>query len=192
MLGCISTYQVDPDPFKAPLQEELAASLLCHSMLWQNRSSTGYILLAVPRKALKYEALEWILKFKDYKNMPMILSASKFVQASGNKAVEELEAVEAVFIVLVSTVRSGLFLCGDAVDKLQEVTWDFVPWVLPLEKRFPAGAVFDNERLLGYYSKICFNNNGDDASKVAENYFLQAENQAQMKELSTRDAKIPS
>ncbi|EFJ34705.1 hypothetical protein SELMODRAFT_405570 [Selaginella moellendorffii] len=65
----------------------------------------NYILLAVPTKALGYEALEWIVDFEDYYqnhwNIPMTFSASKFVWVShwkgGNVHVmEELIAVEAL------------------------------------------------------------------------------------------------
>ncbi|EFJ22398.1 hypothetical protein SELMODRAFT_416679 [Selaginella moellendorffii] len=42
-----------------------------YAKIWRNRVSTGNILLAAPTKAFKYNALEWIVSYEDYRGMPM-------------------------------------------------------------------------------------------------------------------------
>ncbi|EFJ07283.1 hypothetical protein SELMODRAFT_429982 [Selaginella moellendorffii] len=132
-VGCISTFEL---------------GLRCRESIWQNRVSTGYILLAVPTKALQYGSLDWVVNYDDFRGMPMTLSARKFVQAShdrGEDPVKELNAVDAIGIRKCVVVdlrgiginrKMGLFFAEDAL-------YDVLACVAGT-KLVPAKAVFDD------------------------------------------------
>ncbi|EFJ07278.1 hypothetical protein SELMODRAFT_429971 [Selaginella moellendorffii] len=153
-VGCISTIELGLRCRGPPAEfvidgtlEELDAKqvLVYKESIWQNRVSTGYILLAVPTKALQYGSLDWVVNYDDF---PMTLSARKFVQAShdrGEDPVKELNAVDAIGIRKCVVVdlrgiginrKMGLFFAEDALR-------DVLPCVAGT-KLVPAKAVFDN------------------------------------------------
>ncbi|XP_024521175.1 uncharacterized protein LOC9632882 [Selaginella moellendorffii] len=156
-VGCISTFELGlrcrgpPAEFviDGTLGELDAKQVLVYKeSIWQNRVSTGYILLAVPTKALQYGSLDWVVNYDDFRGMPMTLSARKFVQAShdrGEDPVKELDAVDAIGIRKCVVVdlrgiginrKMGLFFAEDALR-------DVLPCVAGT-KLVPAKAVFDD------------------------------------------------
>ncbi|EFJ07280.1 hypothetical protein SELMODRAFT_429976 [Selaginella moellendorffii] len=156
-VGCISTFELGlrcrgpPAEFviDGTLGELDAKQVLVYKeSIWQNRVSTGYILLAVPTKALQYGSLDWVVNYDDFRGMPMTLSARKFVQAShdrGEDPVKELNAVDAIGIRKCVVVdlrgiginrKMGLFFAEDAL-------YDVLACVAGT-KLVPAKAVFDD------------------------------------------------
>ncbi|EFJ07284.1 hypothetical protein SELMODRAFT_429984 [Selaginella moellendorffii] len=84
-VGCISTFELGlrcrgpPAEFviDGTLGELDAKQVLVYKeSIWQNRVSTGYILLAVPTKALQYGSLDWVVNYDDFRGMPMTLAPS--------------------------------------------------------------------------------------------------------------------
>ncbi|EFJ07834.1 hypothetical protein SELMODRAFT_429404 [Selaginella moellendorffii] len=156
-VGCISTFELGlrcrgpPAEFviDGTLGELDAKQVLVYKeSIWQNRVPTGYILLAVPTKALQYGSLDWVVNYDDFRGKPMTLSARKFVQAShdrGEDPVKELDAVDAIGIRKCVVVdlrgiginrKMGLFFTEDALC-------DVLPCVAGT-KLVPAKAVFDD------------------------------------------------
>ncbi|XP_024525752.1 uncharacterized protein LOC9659379 [Selaginella moellendorffii] len=158
-VGCISTFELglrwQGPPAQFVIDETLgkldAKQVLVYKeadSIWRNRVSTGYILLAVPTKALEYGALDWVVNYEDYRGMPMTMSARKVIQASRDRRqdpVKELNAVDAIGIRKCGVVdlrgigvnrKMGLFFSEDALRD-----------VLPSgsgAKLVPAKALFDD------------------------------------------------
>ncbi|EFJ10398.1 hypothetical protein SELMODRAFT_427237 [Selaginella moellendorffii] len=123
------------DPEMAPSMEPLKACQIRSieavsisenykdTTIWRNQVSTGNILLTVPTKALKYNALEWIVSYEDYRGMLMAFSVRKLIKAfsdNGEDPVKELDAVDAVGF------RNKLFAKVFATTIFDNDLWDML------------------------------------------------------------------
>ncbi|EFJ30984.1 hypothetical protein SELMODRAFT_408806 [Selaginella moellendorffii] len=96
--------------------------------VWRNRISTGHLLLAVPSRALlEYDALEWIVDYKDYKGMPMTLSVRKLVTACASRRrdpVKELQDADCVVVDLRGIARLHPEMRVAAGEVFDDDLWD--------------------------------------------------------------------
>ncbi|EFJ34728.1 hypothetical protein SELMODRAFT_405611 [Selaginella moellendorffii] len=137
-LGCISMFELGlrwscrPAKFKVlKLHHDVDAGAVrtdVQGPMWRNRISTGHLLLAVPSRALlEYDALEWIVDYKDYKGMPMTLSVRKLVTACaarGRDPVKELQDADGVVVDLRGIARLRPEMRVAAGEVFDDDLWD--------------------------------------------------------------------
>ncbi|EFJ19702.1 hypothetical protein SELMODRAFT_418905 [Selaginella moellendorffii] len=90
---CVSSFELGLIPMPpAFVIDKHVQDEVSQSFNWQHP-------LTVPTKALKYNALEWIVSYEDYRGMLMALSVRKLIKApsdNGEDPVKELDAVDTV------------------------------------------------------------------------------------------------